>query len=87
MTMRFTDHSFIKAGPLDHVSDRYLADEETLVKELIESADSGQSARTKIQGTAATLVRAVRRQAGKEGGIDAFLQQYDLSYEEGILLK
>ncbi len=86
MTMRFTDHSFIKAGPLDHVSDRYLADEETLVKELIESADSGQSARTKIQGTAATLVRAVRRQAGKEGGIDAFLQQYDLSSEEGVLL-
>jgi len=84
--MRFTDHSYIKAGPLGQVSDKYLADEESLVNELIEMADSGQSARTKIQGTAATLVRAVRRRADKEGGIDAFLQQYDLSSEEGVLL-
>ncbi len=84
--MRFTDHSFIKAGPLGHVSDKYLADEESLVNELIEIADAGQSARTKIQGTAANLVRAVRRQTAKEGGIDAFLQQYNLSSEEGVLL-
>ncbi len=84
--MRFTDHSYVKAGPLGHVSDRYLADEESLVNELIEIADSGQSARTKIQGTAAMLVRAVRKQSAKEGGIDAFLQQYDLSSEEGVLL-
>ena len=84
--MRFTDHSYVKAGPLGHVSDKYLADEESLVNELIEIADSGQSARTKIQGTAAMLVRAVRKQSAKEGGIDAFLQQYDLSSEEGVLL-
>ncbi len=84
--MRFNDHSYVKAGPLGHVSDRYLADEESLVNELIEIADSGQSARTKIQGTAAMLVRAVRKQSAKEGGIDAFLQQYDLSSEEGVLL-
>jgi RHH-type proline utilization regulon transcriptional repressor/proline dehydrogenase/delta 1-pyrroline-5-carboxylate dehydrogenase len=85
--MSFTDHSYINAMPLGHVSDRYLADEETLVNELLEIADSGQSARTKIECTAATLVRAVRRRAaGKEGGIDAFLQQYDLSSQEGVLL-
>ncbi len=84
--MRFTDHSYVKAGPLGSVSDKYLADEESLVNELIEIADSGQSARTKIQGTAAKLVRAVRKRSAKEGGIDAFLQQYDLSSEEGVLL-
>jgi RHH-type proline utilization regulon transcriptional repressor/proline dehydrogenase/delta 1-pyrroline-5-carboxylate dehydrogenase len=84
--MRFTDHSYVKAGPLGSVSDKYLADEESLVNELIEVADSGQTARTKIQGTAAKLVRAVRKQSAKEGGIDAFLQQYDLSSEEGVLL-
>lgn len=84
--MRFTDHSYVMAGPLGSVSDKYLADEESLVNELIEIADSGQSARTKIQGTAAKLVRAVRKQTAKEGGIDAFLQQYDLSSEEGVLL-
>ncbi len=84
--MRFTDHSYIKSRSLGHVSDKYLADEESLVNELIEIADSGQSSRTKIKRTAASLVRAVRKQAAKEGGIDAFLQQYDLSSEEGVLL-
>jgi RHH-type proline utilization regulon transcriptional repressor/proline dehydrogenase/delta 1-pyrroline-5-carboxylate dehydrogenase len=33
-----------------------------------------------------TLVSAVRQNAANEGGIDAFLQQYDLSSEEGVLL-
>lgn len=84
--MHFTDHSYVTAGPLGHVSDKYLADEASLVNELIEIADAGQTARTKIQGTAATLVRAVRKKSAKEGGIDAFLQQYDLSSEEGVLL-
>ncbi len=84
--MRFTKHPYVVAGPLGHVSDNYLADEEALVNELIEIADVGQSARAKIQDTAALLVRAVRKHAAKEGGIDAFLQQYDLSSEEGVLL-
>ena len=84
--MRFTKNPFVEAGPLGNVNDKYLADEESLVNELIEIADSGPSARTKIQGTAATLVRTVRKRAAKEGGIDAFLQQYDLSSEEGVLL-
>ena len=35
---------------------------------------------------ASSLVRAVRAMTGKEGGIEAFLQQYDLSSEEGVLL-
>ncbi len=84
--MRFTGHPYVEAGPLGHVSDNYLADEEALVNELIDIADAGKSARTKAQRTAATLVRAVRKHAAKEGGIDAFLQQYDLSSEEGVLL-
>jgi RHH-type proline utilization regulon transcriptional repressor/proline dehydrogenase/delta 1-pyrroline-5-carboxylate dehydrogenase len=84
--MRFNDHSYYRAGALGHVSDNYLADEESLVQALIEVADVGQAARSKIQETAATLVRAVRRRSGKEGGIDAFLQQYDLSSQEGVLL-
>ena len=64
----------------------YLADEEALVTELSAAADPGRSAREKIQETAAQLVRAVRRNKSKEGGIEAFLQQYDLSSEEGVLL-
>ena len=64
----------------------YLADEEALVRELSAAADPGHSAREKILDTAAQLVRAVRRSKSKEGGIEAFLQQYDLSSEEGVLL-
>jgi len=68
------------------LGNRYLADEESLVAELAEEADVGKSAREQIQNTAATLVRAVRKHAANEGGLDAFLQQYDLSSEEGVLL-
>jgi RHH-type proline utilization regulon transcriptional repressor/proline dehydrogenase/delta 1-pyrroline-5-carboxylate dehydrogenase len=69
-----------------NLNDLYLADEERLVRALADAADPGDKARERIQGTAAQLVRAVRRNKAKEGGIDAFLQQYDLSSEEGVLL-
>jgi RHH-type proline utilization regulon transcriptional repressor/proline dehydrogenase/delta 1-pyrroline-5-carboxylate dehydrogenase len=69
-----------------NLNDLYLADEERLIRALTEAADPGEKARERIQGTAAQLVRSVRRNKAKEGGIDAFLQQYDLSSEEGVLL-
>ncbi len=84
--MGFADQSAYTVRPLNNISRRYLADEQSLVTDLAEQADSGESAREKIQGTAATLVRGVRKHAANEGGIDAFLQQYDLSSEEGVLL-
>jgi len=73
--MRFTDQA-----------DLYLADEAALVRELANAADPGEAMRGKILVTASELVRAVRKNKAKEGGIDAFLQQYDLSSEEGVLL-
>ena len=84
--MQFTNQP--AAGPLsiDGLNERYLADEQALVRELVEAADPGDSARENIRDTAAQLVRAVRRNKAREGGIDAFLQQYDLSSEEGVLL-
>ena len=84
--MGFTDQSAFTVAPLGNISRKYLADEQMLVTELAEEADVGAPVRAKIQATAATLVRAVRKHAANEGGIDAFLQQYDLSSEEGILL-
>ena len=84
--MNFTDQTNVSLTPLDSVNDRYLIDEESLVAELAELADAGSSARGRIQGIAASLVRAVRRESAKESGIDAFLSQYDLSSEEGVLL-
>lgn len=84
--MGLADQTALTIAPLDDVSRRYLADERSLVTELAEEADVGEQAREKIQATAAVLVRAVRKRAANEGGIDAFLQQYDLSSEEGVLL-
>ena len=84
--MRFTEQVAAEPSSIPHLNDRYLADEETLVRELTDAADPGDAARENIQGMAARLVRAVRKSTANEGGIDAFLQQYDLSSEEGVLL-
>ncbi|HSD69763.1 MAG TPA: bifunctional proline dehydrogenase/L-glutamate gamma-semialdehyde dehydrogenase PutA, partial [Woeseiaceae bacterium] len=84
--MRFSQQPSATLTPLDAVSDRYLADEKSLLAELGKAADAGEAARRHICNTAATLVRAVRKHAANEGGLDAFLQQYDLSSEEGVLL-
>ncbi|MDJ0909525.1 MAG: bifunctional proline dehydrogenase/L-glutamate gamma-semialdehyde dehydrogenase PutA [Woeseiaceae bacterium] len=75
-----------RPGPIPYVNDHYLTDEEALVRELTEQADPGEEMRRKIEETASTLVRAVRRAKANEGGIEAFLQEYDLSSEEGVLL-
>jgi RHH-type proline utilization regulon transcriptional repressor/proline dehydrogenase/delta 1-pyrroline-5-carboxylate dehydrogenase len=84
--MEFTNQPAAQPELIPGLNDLYLADEEALVRELAQAADPGDSARENIQDTAAQLVRAVRRHKAKEGGIDAFLQQYDLSSDEGVLL-
>ncbi len=84
--MRFTDQPAARPGPIESLRGLYLADEQPLVRELVEAADTGQSMRRKIQTTAEQLVQAVRRKKANEGGLEAFLQQYDLSSEEGVLL-
>lgn len=84
--MSFVDQPAGREGRISNINDHYLRDEETLIRELIEAADPGEVGREKIQKTAAQLVRAVRKSKSKDGGIDAFLQQYDLSSEEGVLL-
>jgi len=84
--MTFTDQPFIDESAPQPVSGLYLADEQALVSKLCDLADTGDRARSNIQKTAVALVRAVRKNSANEGGIEAFLQQYDLSSEEGILL-
>lgn len=74
------------APPLGRVSRHYLSDETALVGELAKIAAVDESTRALIRDTAAGLVDAVRRHAEDDGGIEAFLQQYDLSSQEGVLL-
>ncbi|MBT8100159.1 MAG: proline dehydrogenase family protein, partial [Gammaproteobacteria bacterium] len=84
--MRFTEQSAAQDPAIRHLDNAYLADETTLVKELAKAANPGDLVRDKICDTASSLVESVRANKSKEGGIDAFLQQYDLSSEEGVLL-
>ena len=84
--MQFDDQPAAGPGSIAGLDDLYLADEAALVSELADAADPGDAVREKIRDTAAQLVHAVRENKVKDGGIDAFLQQYDLSSEEGVLL-
>ncbi len=68
------------------VSRRYLADEQALVRQLADVANIDDALSERIRKQAETFVRAVRNQEEPDSGIDAFLQQYDLSSEEGVLL-
>ena len=84
--MLFTRQTLASPSPITDVNARFLAEEQALVNELKNLADPGEPVRARIRDTAAELVTAVRKNKAREGGIDAFLQQYDLSSEEGVLL-
>ena len=77
--MSFLDQPAARESSIPYINDNYLADEQALVRQLAEEADSGKSARRKITETATQLVNAVRKNTKNDSGIEAFLQQYDLS--------
>jgi len=84
--MSFVDQPAAREGRISYINDLFLADEAALVSKLADIADPGEASRKKIQATAAQLVSAVRKNSKADGGIEAFLQQYDLSSAEGVLL-
>ena len=84
--MRYCDQSAISLKSLGDVNRRYLSDEAELLSDLAAIADPGTVSRERIQITAGDLVRAVRADAANDGGLDAFMQQFDLSSQEGVLL-
>src|SRR5262245_23912674 len=65
---------------------RYLADERECVLAVLPVARAPADDAQRIAATARSLVQAVRRDRETKGGLDAFLTQYDLSSQEGILL-
>ncbi len=84
--MSFVDQPAAREGRISYINDQFLTDEAALVRELADAADPGDAGRKKIQATATQLVAAVRKNSKTDGGIEAFLQQYDLSSAEGVLL-
>ena len=73
------------------ITSAWALDEAEHVRELLAAArqphpDWSDSDRAAIQATAADLVRRVRARAQDQGVIEAFMRQYDLGSEEGVLL-
>ncbi len=63
-----------------------LADEAGVVRRLAEIARLDAPARDRVAETARQLVQAVRAARVSQGGIDAFLHEYELSSKEGVVL-
>jgi len=84
--MTVEDQLVIDRKTAQALNQNFLADEEHLLGKLCTLADPGKAVREKIARTAASLVLSVRSNIVRDGGIEAFLQQYDLSSEEGVLL-
>jgi len=64
----------------------YLADETEHIEMLLPSAALRPEVQHKITEHTRRLVEAVRAAGKKQGGIDAFIREYDLSSEEGVVL-
>jgi RHH-type transcriptional regulator, proline utilization regulon repressor / proline dehydrogenase / delta 1-pyrroline-5-carboxylate dehydrogenase len=74
------------SGVAERVNPAYLADEAPLVRTLANIARTDEQDAARIRDTAIRLVDAVRRNRTRVSGLDAFLQQYDLSSQEGVVL-
>jgi RHH-type proline utilization regulon transcriptional repressor/proline dehydrogenase/delta 1-pyrroline-5-carboxylate dehydrogenase len=84
--MIFTQ-SLPKPSPLQAaITSAYRMDETTCINNLLQNAVFSADAQARIKKTAEKLVIGTRERKKKQGKIDAFLNQYDLSSEEGIAL-
>ncbi|HEU5468253.1 MAG TPA: bifunctional proline dehydrogenase/L-glutamate gamma-semialdehyde dehydrogenase PutA [Steroidobacteraceae bacterium] len=68
------------------INARYLADEKTVVSELLALARLPAAERDAIRKDAIALVVAARARREGKSGIESFLQQYGLASQEGIVL-
>ena len=70
----------------DEIAGYHLMDERRLVGGLIERAVYTTDERQRIAELARNFVHAARANQTKHGGIDAFMHEYGLSSEEGVIL-
>jgi RHH-type proline utilization regulon transcriptional repressor/proline dehydrogenase/delta 1-pyrroline-5-carboxylate dehydrogenase len=75
------------AGPLDEALDRaWTVDEREHVEFLKGQTGLDPAARSRISERAVDLVRRVRQRSRDSGAMEAFMREYDLSSEEGVVL-
>ena len=81
------DNRFIPEGPEgDAIRDAFVADERTTLVALAAQVAQDDDVTHAIAAQARAWVEAVRADRPSQGGIESFLQQYDLSTPEGVLL-
>ncbi|RPE75963.1 L-proline dehydrogenase /delta-1-pyrroline-5-carboxylate dehydrogenase [Vulcaniibacterium tengchongense] len=73
-------------GPRAAITAGWVRDEAAHVRHLLDQARLPAAERAAVQATAADLVQRVRARAENQGAIEAFMRQYDLGSEEGVLL-
>ncbi len=72
--------------PAERINRWWLTDEATCVQTLLSRCVNDPEMDADITGTATGLVEAVRENRHRKSGIDAFMHEYDLSSEEGVVL-
>ena len=83
--LRLDDGEFDSA-PGQAINSRYLADEKTIVSELLALVRLPDAEREAIRRDAIALVIAARSRREGKTGIESFLQQYGLASQEGVVL-
>jgi RHH-type transcriptional regulator, proline utilization regulon repressor / proline dehydrogenase / delta 1-pyrroline-5-carboxylate dehydrogenase len=68
------------------IADNLFADETSLVLKLAAEAELSAQDKEQVDRLARGLVKAVRDNRNSQGSIDAFMQQFSLSSEEGVVL-
>ena len=83
---------FLKSDPApadllrESIDRDYFADETGMVQKLLAAARLEPSASERVNQGARNLVAAVRKRKAEQGVLEAFMQEYDLSSEEGVVL-
>jgi len=72
--------------PRDEIAASHLVDEHRLVDRLIERAVFSEDERRRAAELARRLATAARSGKGRQAGVDAFMREYGLSSEEGVIL-
>ncbi len=72
--------------PREEIAAYHLLDETRLLDRLLERAVFSEEERRRAADIARRLVYAARANQGKQPGVDAFMREYGLSSEEGVIL-